>query len=209
MGDAVMAFFGAPISYPDHAKFACRCALQMIDRLFELQEQYRRQGLPEIDIGIGLNTGDCSVGNMGSQTVRSYTVMGDAVNLGSRLEGINKQYGTRIIISEFTHEKVKDQFTCREVDRVKVKGKQLPVRIFELISEGPPKPHIAKRTELFNQGYKLYHSMDFGAAIEKFNEALQITPDDYCSKMYIERCQVFIQEPPPNDWDGVFTMTTK
>lgn len=209
MGDAVMAFFGAPISYPDHAKFACRCALQMIEKLYELQEQYRKQGLPEIDIGIGLNTGDCSVGNMGSQTVRSYTVMGDAVNLGSRLEGINKQYGTRIIISEFTYEYVKESFTCREVDRVKVKGKLLPVRIFELISENAPHPIIAKRTELFNHGYKLYHSKDFQAAIEKFNEALQTTPDDYCSKMYIERCQEFITLPPPQDWDGVFTMTTK
>ncbi|MCB0386146.1 MAG: adenylate/guanylate cyclase domain-containing protein, partial [Bdellovibrionales bacterium] len=103
MGDAIMAFFGAPIYYPDHAKYGCRTALQQLETLKVLQEEYRQKGLPPIDIGIGLNTGEMSVGNMGSETVRSYTVMGDAVNLGSRLEGINKQYGTRIIISEFTY----------------------------------------------------------------------------------------------------------
>src|SRR5690606_32348799 len=112
MGDAVMAFFGAPINFPDHAKHACRCALENLEKLKELQDEYKRKGLPNIDIGIGLNTGECSVGNMGSQSVRNYTVMGDAVNLGSRLEAINKQYGTRIIISEFTFEEVKDSFIC-------------------------------------------------------------------------------------------------
>ncbi|MES2856460.1 MAG: adenylate/guanylate cyclase domain-containing protein, partial [Bdellovibrionota bacterium] len=141
MGDAVMAFWGAPIHFKDHAKHACRCALAMIVKLKELQAEYRAQNLPEIDIGIGLNTGDMSVGNMGSDTVRSYTVMGDSVNLGSRLEGINKEYGTRIIISEFTYAAVKDSFICREVDWVRVKGKVQPVRIFELISEGKaPEP---------------------------------------------------------------------
>ena len=106
MGDAIMAFWGAPVHFVDHATHACRCALQMLVKLKELQAQYEAQGLPSIDIGIGLNTGEMSVGNMGSDTVRSYTVMGDAVNLGSRLEGINKQYGTRIIISEFTQKAV-------------------------------------------------------------------------------------------------------
>ena len=104
MGDAIMAFFGAPIHYHDHAKHGCRCALESLEKLKEIQEDLKKKGLPMIDIGIGLNTGDMSVGNMGSETVRSYTVMGDAVNLGSRLEGITKQYGTRIVISEFTYE---------------------------------------------------------------------------------------------------------
>ncbi|MCB0356143.1 MAG: CHASE2 domain-containing protein, partial [Bdellovibrionales bacterium] len=209
MGDAVMAFFGAPIHYKEHPHFACRCALQMLDKLRELQTEYRKQGLPEIDIGIGLNSGDCSVGNMGSQTVRSYTVMGDAVNLGSRLEGINKQYGTRIIISEFTHSAVKDNFTCREIDLVRVKGKILPVRIFELVSEGPAPEEVNKKLECFNKGYILYHKKEFSAAMEQFNQALNINPEDDCSKLYIERCQNYLKEPPPADWDGVFIMTTK
>lgn len=209
MGDAVMAFFGAPIQYPDHAAHACRCALQMLDKLFELQEGYRRQGLPEIDIGIGLNTGECSVGNMGSQTVRSYTVMGDSVNLGSRLEGINKQYGTRIIISEFTYAHIKDQFVCREIDLVRVKGKALPVKIYELIAEGTPKSEVKEKVDHFSKGYQLFHQREFNAAIEQFNITLQTDPNDYCSKLYIERCQEALVNPPPPDWDGVFIMTTK
>ncbi|RYZ65230.1 MAG: adenylate/guanylate cyclase domain-containing protein, partial [Proteobacteria bacterium] len=128
MGDAIMAFWGAPVHFPDHAVHAARCALQMLEKLKILQAEYRAKGLPEIDIGIGLNTGEMSVGNMGSDTVRSYTVMGDAVNLGSRLEGINKTYGTRIIISEFTYLEVKKHFICREIDWVTVKGKNIPVR---------------------------------------------------------------------------------
>lgn len=123
MGDAIMAFFGAPVHYPNHAKMACKCALESMRKLKDLQKEYEKKGLPSIDIGIGLNTGECNVGNMGSETVRSYTVMGDAVNLASRLEGINKTYGTHIIISEFTYAEVKDDFICREVDWVRVKGK--------------------------------------------------------------------------------------
>ena len=209
MGDAVMAFFGAPIHYNEHPHYACRCALQMLVKLRELQVEYRKQGLPEIDIGIGLNSGDCSVGNMGSQSVRSYTVMGDAVNLGSRLEGINKQYGTRIIISEFTHAAVKDSFTCREIDLVRVKGKILPVRIFELVAEGNAPEEVMNKVDFFNKGYQLYHQKEFNAAMEQFNRALNIQPEDECSKLYIERCQKYINEPPPEDWDGVFIMTTK
>lgn len=209
MGDAVMAFWGAPIHFPDHAKHACRCALQMIDKLKELQETYRAQGLPEIDIGIGLNTGDMSVGNMGSDTVRSYTVMGDAVNLGSRLEGINKQYGTRIIISEFTQAAIKDDFVTREVDWVRVKGKAQPVRIFELVGEGKLNDKKQQVIQLFNEGFELYHTRAFTPAIEKFTQALTLDPEDAPSELYIERCQDYLKEPPPEDWDGVFTMTSK
>lgn len=209
MGDAIMAFWGAPIHFPDHAHHACRCALQMIKKLKELQDVYRAKGLPEIDIGIGLNTGDMSVGNMGSDTVRSYTVMGDAVNLGSRLEGINKQYGTRIIISEFTYEAIKDTFVTREVDWVRVKGKAQPVRIFELIAEGKVPEATLELVRLFHQGFELYHARQFEKAIEAFNQALQTHPDDAVTHLYIERCQDYLKEPPPENWDGVFTMTSK
>jgi|GEM_PF-129926 len=214
MGDAIMAFWGAPIHFADHAEHAARCALKMLVKLRELQESYRAKGLPEIDIGIGLNTGDMSVGNMGSNTVRSYTVMGDSVNLGSRLEGINKQYGTRIIISEFTRAKLGKTFITREVDWVRVKGKALPVRIFELMGEvnsgaTQPDPLLIQLLPHFEAGFAHYHARRFAEAIEEFNRALHIKPDDECSKLYVERCQDYVQEPPEQDWDGVYTMKTK
>lgn len=209
MGDAVMAFFGAPIPYQDHAKHACRCALQSVKKLFELQKEYEKKGLPTIDIGIGLNTGEVSVGNMGSQTVRSYTVMGDAVNLASRLEGINKQYGTRIIISEFTYNLVKDDFICREVDWVRVKGKALPVKIYELISEGKSAGKMQDVLKWFHEGYLKYHEKAWGSALEAFTTALNLKPDDEVSKVYLTRCQEYLVEPPPDEWDGVFVMKTK
>jgi adenylate cyclase len=209
MGDAIMAFFGAPIGYPDHAKHACRCALQSLEKLFELQKEYEKKGLPTIDIGIGLNSGEVSVGNMGSETVRSYTVMGDAVNLASRLEGINKQYGTRIIISEFTHEQVKDSFICREVDWVRVKGKVLPVKIFELIAEKKVSARAVELLKHFQEGYERYHEKAWSPALDAFTKALNLQPDDEVAKLYVTRCQEYLVEPPPDDWDGVFTMKTK
>lgn len=213
MGDAIMAFWGAPVHFPDHAIHACRCALEMLEKLKILQAEYRSKGLPEIDIGIGLNSGEMSVGNMGSDTVRSYTVMGDAVNLGSRLEGINKTYGTRIIISEFTYKEVKRNFVCREIDRVTVKGKKIPVRIYELVSEigkdGRATPDRTFLLKNFEEGYQLYHQQQFENALAFFQRALQVDPNDAPSQLYLERCTEYVQSPPPGDWDGVFAMKTK
>ena len=209
MGDAVMAFFGAPIPFPDHAKYACRCALQSIEKLKELQKEFKEQDLPNIDIGIGINTSEMSVGNMGSDTVRSYTVMGDGVNLGSRLEGINKEYGTRIIISQFTYEDVKNAFTAREIDWVRVKGKNEPVRIFELICEGPAPAEWTVCLEKFKEGFVLYHERKFSEAKIKFQEALAARPGDPVSELYIERCDDYLHELPPENWDGVYVMKTK
>lgn len=150
MGDAIMAFFGAPIYFPDHAHHAARCALESMKKLKEVQAElagiFESHGLKgaNIDIGIGINTGDMSAGNMGSDIVRSYTVMGDAVNLGSRLEGITKEYGVKIVVSEFTQAEIADKFTTRELDWVKVKGKLKPVRIFELMCEGKPPKKLAR-----------------------------------------------------------------
>jgi adenylate cyclase len=210
MGDAIMAFFGAPIAYKDHAKYACRASLASLKKLFELQKQYEAKGLPSIDIGIGLNTGDVSVGNMGSETVRSYTVMGDAVNLASRLEGINKQYGTRIILSEMTYAEVKDNFICREVDLVRVKGKAQPVKIYELLNE--EKPVDAKQAEMlkwFGEGFQFYQQQSWQKGLDSFSKVLEIIPSDELAKLYIQRCQDYITEPPESGWDGVFTMKTK
>lgn len=209
MGDAVMAFFGAPIHYSDHAKYACRCALASIKKLKELQLEFKAQGLPEIDIGIGINTSDMSVGNMGSDIVRSYTVMGDGVNLGSRLEGINKEYGTRIVISQFTYADVKDDFTARELDWVRVKGKLEPVRIYELVCEGKAPDDWALCLEKFNAGFTLYHDKKFAEAKTSFEAALVARPQDPPSELYIERCNEYLEEPPPENWDGVYVMKTK
>lgn len=209
MGDALMAFFGAPISYPDHAINACRCALQSLEKLKEIRAEFAAQGLPDIDIGIGINSADMSVGNMGSDIVRNYTVMGDAVNLGSRLEGINKEYGTRVMISQFTYEDVKEVFTCREVDRVRVKGKNEPVKIYELVCEGKPTSTLAEKLELFNQGFQLYMAKDFAQAKPCFERALALDATDGPSQLFVERCEEFLAEPPPENWDGVFVMKTK
>lgn len=214
MGDAIMAFWGAPIPLDDHPQRAATCALKMLKKLKELQQEYATKGLPTIDIGIGLNTGDMSVGNMGSNTVRSYTVMGDSVNLGSRLEGINKEYGTRIIISEFTERRIAEQFITREVDWVRVKGKAQPVRIFELLGtkaagELAPERQILALLPEFQKGFRLYHERKFDEAVIAFTAALNTKPDDECSQLYIERCNEYLVSPPGNDWDGVYTMKTK
>ncbi len=133
MGDAIMAFWGAPVPLEDHAYYGCVTALIQLEKLKGLQESWKRRNLPSIDIGIGLNSGPAVVGNMGSSHRMDYTCMGDTVNLGSRLEGSNKMYGTRIIISEYTYEKVKERVYARELDLVQVKGKTHPVRIYELL----------------------------------------------------------------------------
>lgn len=214
MGDAIMAFWGAPIPLEDHPQRAATCALKMLKKLKVLQQEYAAKGLPTIDIGIGLNTGDMSVGNMGSNTVRSYTVMGDSVNLGSRLEGINKEYGTRIIVSEFTQKRIAQDFITREVDWVRVKGKAQPVRIFELMgtkASGPlaPEGQLLALLPEFEKGFRLYHERKFDQAVVAFTAALNTKPDDECSQLYIERCTEYLAEPPGNDWDGVYTMKTK
>ncbi len=209
MGDAIMAFWGAPIHFEDHAKWACKCALQSIVKLKELQKDWVAKGLPEIDIGIGLNSGEMSVGNMGSLTVRSYTIMGDAVNLGSRLEGINKQYGTRIIISEFTQRAAGENFVTREIDWVKVKGKKLPVRIFELMSEGNPSTEAIEILKTWNAGFAAYHDRKFADSLIHFQNVLKLSPNDEPSKLYITRCEDYVTEPPTDNWDGVFEMKSK
>ena len=128
-----MAFWGAPVDLEDHPYYACVAALVQMDKLAELQASWKERNLPSIDIGIGLNTGSAVVGNMGSSQRMDYTCMGDTINLGSRLEGSNKTYGTNIIISEYTYERVKERVYARELDLVQVKGKTHPVRIYELI----------------------------------------------------------------------------
>ncbi|HPC85079.1 MAG TPA: adenylate/guanylate cyclase domain-containing protein [Smithellaceae bacterium] len=209
MGDAIMAVFGAPLDQPDHALRACRTALAMMEELHRLQEKWKAEGRPVFDIGIGLNSGDMVVGNMGSEMRFDYTVMGDMVNLGSRLEGTNKEYGTNIIISEFTYEKVKDAMCCRELDGVRVKGKLKPVKIYELLGEKKDEAAFKELLEGFAKGLALYREAKWDEAIAAFEGVLALRPNDYPSKMYVERCKNLKENPPPEPWDGVFVMTKK
>jgi adenylate cyclase len=210
MGDAVMAFYGAPIDQPDHPVRACRTALDMMSRLKALQQKWEKDGLPHLDIGIGINTGKMVVGNMGSDTLFDYTVIGDNVNLASRLEGLNKQYGTNIIVSEFTHPHIHDTCTLRELDLVQVKGKAKAVRIFEVVGEDGLTPDWKKLfLTPFESGLSAYRAKEWDRAIELFNEALKALPQDAASKLYITRCEDYKAHPPPPDWDGVYTALTK
>lgn len=210
MGDAIMAIFGAPVDYKDHAARACYVALDMMTELARLQVGWRERGVPELDIGIGMNTGAMSVGNMGSEIRFDYTVMGDNVNLGSRLEGINKQYGTNIIISESTFEAAKDDIIAREMDSVRVKGKREPVKIYELLGKGAGSNGAGELIQSFEQGIVQYKAQKWDEAIATFEKVRgDLKPGDFASGMYIDRCVAMRQDPPGEDWDGVFTMTTK
>ena len=209
IGDAIMAVWGAPLEQADHPLRACRTALKMLDRLTKMQQKWEAEGTPRLDIGIGLNTGTMVVGNMGSDRRFDYTVMGDSVNLASRLEGINKEYGTQVMISEFTYERVKEDFFCRELDAVRVKGKERPVKIFELMalrSEEDPRIAII---EPFAQGLEQYRAKEWDRAEDSFKEVLGISPEDAAAQLYLQRIAALRQEPPPPEWDGVFTMTKK
>jgi len=209
MGDAIMAFWGAPVADPDHARHALLAALGMIDELKALQAAFEAKGWPPINIGVGLNTGMMTVGNMGSEFRMAYTVMGDAVNLGSRLESLTKQYGVHIIVSEFTKDKAPD-FIYRELDRVRVKGKDEPVAIFEPI--GLPEQINAEMDSelaLYREALKLFRAQNWDLAELQFLNLHKSYPERYLYTVYTERIEYYRANPPGEDWDGVFTFKTK
>ena len=209
IGDAIMAFFGAPLELKDHANRACYVAINMIERLKELNEEWSKKGWPEIRIGIGINSGEVAVGNMGSQSRFDYTVMGDNVNLASRLEGTNKVYGTSIIISEFTYQRIeRNEILCRELDFVRVKGKKKPVRIYEVIGFSEQIDATSKVVkELFEEALAEYREGNFENALEKFKKVLNYKKDSP-SMVFIKRCEDLIKNPPEG-WDGVYALKTK
>jgi adenylate cyclase len=216
IGDAVMAFWGAPFEEPGHAAKACNAALEMMKRVRELQKQWEAQGKPSLEIGIGLNTGVASVGNMGSSLRYGYTALGDAVNLSSRLEGLNKDYGTHIIVNETTYEAAKgDGFVFRELDLMRVKGKLQPVTIYQLMGRqadfaaNGSAEAVRLQVELFDRARELYRKRQWKAAQNAFQEYLDKWPKDGPSGVYVERCQEYIAAEPPANWDGVFVMTHK
>jgi adenylate cyclase len=216
IGDAVMAFWGAPFEEPGHAARACSAALEMMTRVRELQKQWEAQGKPSLDIGIGLNTGVASVGNMGSVLRYGYTALGDAVNLSSRLEGLNKDYSTHIIANETTYHGVKnDGFVFRELDLIRVKGKLQPVTIYQLMgrqadfaADGSAET-VRLQVEAFARARELYRGRQWKAAHDAFQEFLEKWPKDGPACVYLERCQEYLVTEPPANWDGVFVMTHK
>ncbi|MBF0100419.1 MAG: CHASE2 domain-containing protein [Desulfobacterales bacterium] len=209
IGDAIMAIFGAPIPYADHAKFACRTAVGMIDSLASLNPEWEAIGLPTPKIGIGINTGDMVVGNIGSNKRFDYTVIGDEVNLASRLEGITKSYKVFIVISESTRMGAGDNFVCRELDYVRVKGKAKPIQIYELIAEGNISEKKLTIITEFHKGLEAYRKQRWEEARQAFRSALAVDPNDGPSIVFMERVNIFEMEPPPKDWDGVWIMTSK
>jgi adenylate cyclase len=205
-GDAIMAFWNAPIAINDHALNACLAALENQEHLAKLRKKWTAEGKPAIHARIGINTGNAVVGNMGSENRFNYTAMGDNVNLGSRLEGINKEYGTEIIISESVYNQVKEKLVCRELDLIRVKGKTVPVRILELVGEVKKvNRDLLDRNARFYDALRDYRSKNFTSAKQKF-EALK---DDAPSRVFAKRCEDFIKNPPPAEWDGVWTYMTK
>lgn len=209
MGDAIMAFWGAPIADPDHAKQAVLAGLEMQQKLAALEAEFRTRGWPPLRIGVGVNSGRMSVGNMGSEVRVAYTVMGDAVNLASRLESITKRYGVTMLVGEATRAAVPD-IVFREIDRVRVKGKDEPVAIYEPIG---PKDTIdrntADRLKLFQQMLKAYRARDWDTAELQLLNLKRMDPEAKLYDAYIARLAHFRADPPPADWDGTFDFDSK
>lgn len=205
LGDSVMAFWGAPVNLTDHAELACKCALDMKQKLTALNEKWSKKS-SEISMRIGVNTGEVLVGNIGGKKRFDYTVMGDNVNLASRLEGVNKNYNTSIIMSEETNEFVKSKFITREIDTVRVKGRAKPTKLFELVEI--KKSDSDENYDNYLKGLEFYKSARFDEAIKYFEEQISRT-DDPLSKLYLDRCKNLIANPPGKEWDAVTTLMEK
>jgi adenylate cyclase len=218
IGDAVMAFFGAPIDNDRHALSACEAALGMMAALTRLRAKWRSEdpAMPPVDHGIGIHSGRMVVGNMGSTQRFNYTVMGDNVNLASRLEGLNKDYGTHVIISEVTLVAARkaaggagETLAVRELDSVQVKGKEAPVRLYELRGLGEPPERDRPLLDTYANGLALYRRRKFAEARYEFETCLALAAGDGPSRLFLARCDTMLATPPGEDWDGVFRMEHK
>lgn len=189
IGDAIMCLYGAPIYKNNHAEMAVTSALVMLRRLRVLNEELSEEGFPVLKIGIGVNSGNAIAGNIGSKERLEYTAIGDSVNIASRLEGLNKEYGTSLIISKDTYDQVKHYVVAREIDVVVLKGKEIPVRIYEVLNTINDSTELENKIiEIYNNGLKLYKEKKYNAAREKFENVLKIMPNDLPSVLYIKRC---------------------
>ncbi len=209
IGDAIMAIFGAPLPQEDHALRSCLTALDMVKTLETLHGEWRERGKPVLNIGIGINTGMMMVGNMGSERRFDYTVLGDNVNLASRLEGLTKMYGVSIVVSGSTWEYVKEELVGRELDVVRVKGKQLPVPIHQIMDVGEAAVQYAEPLEAYREAMEEFRKGNWEKALRMFQGVEKWWPGDAPSRLYQERCLSLLQNPPGADWSHITTLDHK
>jgi adenylate cyclase len=207
IGDAIMAFFGAPVKREDDAMNAVLSGIEMMEALDGFNEGQRKLGKPEFHIGVGINYGVVTVGNIGTEKKMDYTVIGDMVNLASRLEGLTKRYHQGLIISDSLHYKVKDELPCRLIDSVAVKGKKKGVRIYTAKKSLPAGEKEA--WDYHNAAMEEYYKRNFRRAVTLLTDVQRILPDDFASDILIKRCEKYAKNPPPADWDGVEVMESK
>ena len=205
IGDAIMVLFGAPISYNDNAQRAVQAAIEMYSQLDQISTGNMKfpEGI-KLDIGIGIHYGDVIVGNIGSIDKTSYTVIGDTVNLASRLEGLTKLYGAKVIISEAVRQELSEEMNVLLLDSVKVKGKKESVHIYRADEKALPQEF----TEAYSKGFKSYSEGAFAIAKPYFEKALEIIPNDKAAMLLLGRCNEFIENKPEN-WDGAVALTSK
>jgi adenylate cyclase len=209
IGDAIMAFWGAPVADPEHARQGVISAMAMQAELDKLRVQMLARGWPDIRIGVGVNTGQMRVGDMGSKLRKAYTVMGDAVNLGSRLEGLTRIYGVGVIVGPNTRQAVTD-IVFRELDRVKVKGKDEPVEIFEPIGiVGQVERKVLDEVELWHLALKAYRAQNWDEAEKDLLDVQRMAPECKLYQLYLDRVNQCRIDPPGPDWDGVTAFKTK
>jgi adenylate cyclase len=207
IGDAIMAYWNAPANVPHHADRAVRSALAQLETLKKINADLRKRGWPALEIGIGINSGPVIVGEMGSKGRSDYTITGDNVNLASRIEGLNKYYGTHLLISEKTREKLAGGYTVREVDRVRVRGSRQPVTLFEVLAKGTPFPALAEELRRHDEALALYRQARFREAHTLFLE-LEARHPCPLYRLYLERTRAYMKRPPPR-FDGIHTFTEK
>ncbi|MFW2566049.1 CHASE2 domain-containing protein [Aliarcobacter butzleri] len=210
IGDAIMAYWNAPIDIKNHCDLALKASLEQLEVLEKLNVELQKENLPKIDIGIGLNTGTVIVGEMGSSLRSDYTVIGDTINLGSRVESLCKYYDSKLNISNFTKDKLQEEYIFRFLDLVKVKGKNEPVEIWQVLGSGEAKESLKEELDLYHKAIEFYKNSDFVNALEIFEslENNENKTNKNIYKIYITRCKEFIKTPPKN-FDGVYEHTTK
>ncbi|MEM7016192.1 MAG: adenylate/guanylate cyclase domain-containing protein [Pseudomonadota bacterium] len=209
VGDEVMALFGAPLQRPDDAANAVRTALKMREALTGMNQSFQQRGMPEISLGIGINTGLVVAGNMGSETRLNYTVIGDSVNLASRLEGLTKQYGVELVVSESTKAAALE-FVYRELDKVRVKGKLEPVKIYEVMgTQNTVSEVVLQEIEAHHQALTLFQAQSWQDAQTAFAELREQYPQIRLYQLYQERIAAYLESPPDDNWDGVYTLLEK
>jgi adenylate cyclase len=209
-GDAIEAFWNAPMAQPDHARRACLTALDMLARVAELRPEFARRGWLDLDLGIGINTGRMVVGNMGSRNHLAYTAVGDAVNVAARLEGLSKEYGTRIVIGEATRAAAGDGLVYRSLDLVAVKGRDEPLAVYEVVGRaGALAPDLVRRLARYHEAVARYRERRWGEAAALLGALAAEAPEDGPIALYRRRCAALLAEPPPADWNGVYVARTK